>query len=54
LAPGDYTRRTEELKRQITAVDHQEEAVFNRLDMQLQRVGGIDGALEYIKKSVQP
>jgi hypothetical protein len=54
LAPGEYTRRTEELKRQITAVDHQEDAVFNKLDMQLQGVGGIDGALEYIKKSVQP
>lgn len=54
VPPAEYTRRTEMLKHYITAVDQQEEEMFNRLDTVLEQVGGIEGGLAYIKQHITP
>jgi hypothetical protein len=54
LASSEYTRRTEKIKHLITGIDRLEEQKFDQLNTQLEKVGGIDGGIAYIKQHIAP
>jgi hypothetical protein len=60
LSPSDYTKRSEQLKMQINAIDRQEEDTFNDMESRLARafstlgVTDTESAIKYIQSQMHP